>query len=70
MGYNLVFDRAYGKNTFNALQEADESKFIDIFLEKRKNFFLKIVQNNPSQNRFIKGWLNRIQWCRRDVEKL
>lgn len=70
MGYRLVFDRAFGKNTFGALQEADETQFIDIFLEKRKNFFLKIVENNPSQNRFIKGWLNRIKWCKRDVEKL
>jgi len=70
MGHKIKFDRDFGKNTFGALQEADEAQFIDVFLEKRKNFFLKIVENNPSQNKFIKGWLNRIQWCKRDVEKL
>ena len=61
MGHKIKFDMDFGKNTFGALQEADEAQFIDVFLEKRKNFFLKIVENNPSQNRFIKGWLNRIQ---------
>jgi hypothetical protein len=61
MGYGLVFDRAYGKNTFNALQSAGEDEFIEKFLEKRKNFFLAIVKRNPSQKRFIRGWLNRIE---------
>lgn len=70
LGFNISFDRAFGKNTFGAIEEANEIQFIDMFLEKRKNFFLKIVENDSSQNRFIKGWLNRIKWCKRDVEKL
>lgn len=70
LGFKIKFDKIFGKNTFNALEQADEDEFVKIFLQKRKNFFQAIVNNNPSQNRFIKGWLNRIEKCRRDVENL
>lgn len=70
LGFKIGFDRLFGRQTFGALEEVDEEKFIYMFLEKRKNFFEAIVKNDPSQNRFIKGWLNRIEWCRRDVRKL
>lgn len=55
LGFNIVFDKAFGKNTFNALEQADEDEFVKIFLQKRKNFFNTIVKNNPSQRKFIKG---------------
>lgn len=70
LGFKIGFDRIYGKQTFGALEEVDEEKFIYMFLEKRKNFFEAIVRNDPSQNRFIRGWLNRVEWCRRDAGKM
>ena len=70
LGFNIKFDKTFGKNTFNALEQANEDEFVKVFLQKRKNFFNAIVKNNPSQRKFIKGWLNRIEKCRRDVETL
>jgi len=34
------------------------------FIEVQKNFYNDIVKNNPSQNIFLKGWLNRLNSLR------
>ena len=60
LGMNISIDGIFGPNTKNAFELADEDLFCDEFLDVRKNFYYKIVQRNPSQKKFLKGWLNRI----------
>lgn len=41
----------------------DPNKYLDL----RATFFKKIVQNNPSQQKFLKGWLNRVENLRKII---
>lgn len=67
---SIVVDRKFGNQTLKCLEESDEEKFIDMFLLKRSNYFKKIVQNDPTQNKYLNGWLNRIENCRKDVRNI
>jgi len=53
-------DGIVGNQTILAVNLADQKKFFDAVFEARKKFFNDIVKNNPSQKKFIKGWLNRL----------
>jgi len=53
-------DGIVGNQTIIAVNLVDQKKFFDAVFEARKKFFNDIVKNNPSQKRFIKGWLNRL----------
>lgn len=53
-------DGIVGHVTLTALNSQDPRTFFDKIKEERKAFFNRIVENNPSQKRFIKGWLNRL----------
>jgi len=43
-----------------AVNSQDPRVFFDKIKAEREAFFNRIVQNNASQKRFIKGWLNRL----------
>lgn len=60
MGYKLDIDGKIGPKTLAALHDANPDKFVSTFLSVRERYYRRIVQNNPSQNRFLRGWLNRI----------
>lgn len=70
MNYNITIDGIYGKNTKTALIDSDSEKFFTIMLRKRENFYKAIVNKNPSQHVFLKGWLNRINMIKKDVNEL
>jgi len=53
-------DGIVGNQTIITVNLVDQKKFFDAVFEARKKFFNDIVKNNPSQKRFIKGWLNRL----------
>jgi len=56
----LVDDGIVGHKTLYAVNTTNQnSLFMDIF-EARETFLNGIVTNNPSQARFIKGWMNRL----------
>lgn len=59
-GVKLDIDGIIGSNT---LKYANGSRIKDLeqeFICQRRQYYNKIVSNNPSQKKFIKGWLNRI----------
>jgi lysozyme family protein len=57
---NIDDDGIVGKQTLNAINSSDQEKlFYDIYNE-RKKYYYNICNNNPSQNVFLKGWLNRL----------
>ncbi len=60
MGENISVDGAIGPNTLNALSRVDSVEVYRQYKQRRIEFYHKIVENNPSQERFLKGWLNRI----------
>ena len=57
-------DGVFGRNTTDALHEeviAGDIQHLCIeYLELREDFYRGIVERNPSQEVFLKGWLNRL----------
>lgn len=64
-GFNplLSEDGAMGPNTRRGVQWAEQvmgSIFLKALLEECRNFYLTIVAAKPSQEVFLKGWMNRV----------
>ena len=57
---NLVIDGNIGPATVKASNSINPKKIYAKALEWRKAFFEKLAQRDPSQQRFLKGWLNRL----------
>lgn len=56
----LVVDGKIGNLTIKAANSLDEKKLNDALLLYRANYYKKIVENNPTQNVFLAGWLARL----------
>jgi lysozyme family protein len=57
-------DGLFGKGTLAAAQSIDENKAIKNYLDIRSRFFKNLALRNPSQNRFLNGWLSRVESIR------
>ena len=53
-------DGIVGKNTLEALNRQDPQVFFNRLKARRKQFYERIVEKRPSQVRFLKGWLRRL----------
>lgn len=53
-------DNKFGSETHNAILKADQKKLHDAYKERRIKYYHQIVEDDPTQERFLKGWLNRI----------
>lgn len=69
-GQPLVVDGIMGPATRAAMQLADTDKCLSAMLDAREAFFQTIVANNPSQQVFLRGWINRVDDLRRYVRGL
>ena len=58
-GAKLVVDGAIGPKTIAAVNSLDGSKVLAAYRTEQANFYKGIVQRDPSQAVFLKGWLNR-----------
>ena len=56
----VTVDGKVGNQTIAAVNAAEPSVLFKQIWLARKDFLNGIVQRNPSQKRFIKGWLNRL----------
>ncbi|MBA56327.1 MAG: hypothetical protein CMK89_17905 [Pseudomonadales bacterium] len=59
----LSVDGAVGPNTRRAAEWALQhmgTVLLEALIEERRNFYLMIVEANPSQKVFLKGWMNRV----------
>jgi lysozyme family protein len=56
----LVEDGIAGPKTIAAVNARDSRVFHKQVFDARVKFLNNIVKNNPSQKKFIKGWLNRL----------
>jgi len=60
----LSEDGAMGPNTRKSAEWAEANMgevFPKALFEERRNFYLLIVENNPSQKVFLNGWMNRVK---------
>lgn len=69
-GQPLVVDGIMGPATRTAMKIADTDKCLTAMLDEREKFFQTIVDNKPSQQVFLKGWINRVDDLRRYVRGL
>src|SRR5574344_1732364 len=56
----LKDDGIVGPLTLAAVNNADPRKLFDDIKKEREAFLNRIVERDPSQKRFIKGWFNRL----------
>ena len=57
----VIDDGIIGKNSINAINALDASSFIAEYKNLREAFLHSIAANNPTQLKFLNGWLNRVQ---------
>lgn len=53
-------DGKVGNVTINALNGSNQKLIYNKVWQARKQFYLDIVKSNPSQAKWLKGWLNRL----------
>jgi lysozyme family protein len=63
----VAADGAVGPQTLAALQAARPDAVARKVMELREARLRRIVENNPSQGKFLRGWLNRLNDLRRTV---
>lgn len=55
----VVADGVVGPATIAAANDGDPMAFASAFIDTRDSFYRQVVANDPTQQRFIVGWLNR-----------
>ena len=53
-------DGYVGPVTMSAINQADPAILHQQIFEQRLQFIKQIVENDPTQSRFIKGWIRRV----------
>ena len=53
-------DGIVGMKTINALNASNQRIIYNKVWEARRQFYYNIVKSNPSQKKWLKGWLNRL----------
>ena len=56
----LTVDGIIGTNSLKYFNEVDPEEFLKVYHELQRAFYTSIVDNNPSQKVFLKGWFNRV----------
>lgn len=56
----VTSDGVVGNKTISALNSKDPVKFHKLVWDARLKFLNDIVKRDPSQKKFIKGWINRL----------
>ena len=56
----LAVDGVLGEKSIQAINSINPEMFLNQYHELQRKFYKAIVDNNPSQSVFLKGWLNRV----------
>lgn len=60
-GAGISVDGVLGNASLEYINNPEkEQELVDVFIEKRKEFYRNIVERKPSQEKFLNGWLNRV----------
>lgn len=57
---HVPVDGMFGPRTKAALEHADERETIRRFLDARQDFYDDIIERDPTQIKFQRGWTNRV----------
>ena len=58
---NIAVDGVIGKETLKYTNGKQQYKLANELIEQRNQFYKNIVNNKPSQKKFLNGWLNRVK---------
>ena len=61
-GQKVEADGHMGPITRSAINKCDPTKFVVALKQGQANFYNAIVQHDPTQKVFLKGWLSRADW--------
>jgi lysozyme family protein len=64
-GQQLKVDGGIGPRTIDAVSHQKIPDICQSYLKERRDLYDRIVRNDPTQQKFLKGWLNRVD----DVQK-
>lgn len=53
-------DGRMGNQTISLINLCNPEELFNQIKEARRNFYMAIVERNPLQKKFLKGWLNRV----------
>jgi len=59
-GKKILIDGRIGPQTIALANQVQPKLLFDNYKQARLEFYSKIVENNPGQKKFLKGWLNRL----------
>lgn len=57
----IVFDTAVNMGQGRAKNFLSHTYEPDVYLYMRKDYYYEIVKKNPSQEKFLNGWINRLK---------
>lgn len=57
-------DGIIGPNTLAKINAYNPKKFLEEYLKESEDFYKRLVDKNPSQSVFLKGWLHRVESLR------
>jgi lysozyme family protein len=59
-GWSLLVDGVSGPKTLAAINGTNPKLLFDAYKKARVDFYNAIVRNDPTQSKFIRGWINRV----------
>ena len=65
----VIDDGIIGNQTLIAVKRYAETVLMNRYLDERIRFLNRIVESNPTQNKFLRGWLNRVENLRKVLSK-
>jgi lysozyme family protein len=65
-----VDDGVIGSGTLGLVAKADPQKLLDNFADQKQGFYNGLATNNPSQQKFLKGWLARVNHVQDTAESM
>jgi lysozyme family protein len=65
-----VDDGVIGSGTLGLIAKADPAKLLDNFTDQKQRFYNGLAANNPSQQKFLKGWLARVDRVQDTAESM
>lgn len=57
---NISVDGIIGKITLNYANSNVQEEIANEMIVKRKEYYTNLAKRNPSQQKFLKGWINRV----------
>ena len=65
-----VDDGVIGSGTLGMVAKTDPAKLLNIFSDQKIHFYNNLALNNPSQQKFLKGWAMRVDHVQDAAESM